>query len=85
MREIKNKKWEEMNKLFDNIESKYDMLNDCYWGVKELFEMGNIVDLDDVEWYLENYIDEYEEMVLGPINICKKMEDRDFVRSLFNV
>lgn len=30
-----NKKWEEMNKIFKDIENKYDydMLNDCYWSI----------------------------------------------------
>ena len=82
-----NKKWEEMNKIFKDIENKYDydMLNDCYWIIRELFEMGNIIDLDDVNYYLDKYIDEEDEIMLGPINLCKKIEDRDFVRRLFNV
>ena len=77
-----NENWIELNKMFNEIELKYDMLNDCYWGLKELFEMGNITDFTDVEYYLNDYIPEEYELFLGPINICKMMEDRDFVYSL---
>ena len=38
-----------------------------------------------INYYLDKYIDEEDEIMLGPINLCKKIEDRDFVRRLFNV
>ena len=74
-----------LNELFNKIECNYDMLNDCYWGIKELYDMGDITDIDDIEWYLENYVTEEDEMTLGCINLCKKIEDRDFVKRLFNI
>jgi len=59
------------------------MLNDCYWGLKELFEMGNITDFTDIEYYLDDYITEEDEMFYGPITINKMIEDRDFCYRLF--
>lgn len=80
MKVIEN--WKKLNNMFNEIELKYDILNDCYWGLKELFEMGDITDFDDVLDYINDYITEEDELFLGPINICKMIEDRDFVYSL---
>ena len=75
--------WIKLNNIFNEIELKYDMLNDCYWGLKELFEMGNITDFTDIEYYLDDYITEEDEMFYGPITINKMIEDRDFCYRLF--
>lgn len=70
-------------KTFNNLELKYDMLPDCYWEIEELFDLGNITTFDDVYEFLKEYVTEEDEMMLGHINLWKKIEDRDFVEKLF--
>ncbi len=70
-------------KTFNNLELEYDMLPDCYWEIEELFDLGHITTFDDVYEFLKEYVTEEDEMMLGHINLWKKIEDRDFVEKLF--
>ena len=72
-----------LNEILEKIELKDDMLNDCYFYIKGLVIDGVVCDLDEVFDYIEDWVDDEDEFCLGPINLCKKIEDRDFCYRMF--
>jgi len=72
-------------KLFKEIESKHDTLNPVYWELKYAYEDCAINNLNDIKYYLDNYISEEDKIMLAPNELCKTIEYVDFIRSLFNV
>ena len=56
---------------------KYDVWNDL---MQEIAEECNE---EDIEYLINNYITEEDEMLLGYYNLMKKIEDRDFVYNIY--